>query len=130
LGFKVADYVETVEFLSDVWVDYVNGRCSIRKVIAEYNKHGFHANQDIPGNMYWEELFHASPNAKVILTVRDNTEVWNRSMISFMRKESSRLGNPGSWLFNRFTGLGWTSPKMLKMQELIRVSFLFSNFVF
>ena len=42
MGFKVADYVETVEFLSDVWVEYVNGRCSIRKVIAEYNKHGFH----------------------------------------------------------------------------------------
>jgi hypothetical protein len=34
--------VETVEFLSDVWVEYANGRCSIRKVIAEYNKHGFH----------------------------------------------------------------------------------------
>ena len=73
--------------------------------------------------MYWEELFHASPNAKVILTVRDNTEVWNRSMISFMKKESSKLGNPGSWLFNRFMELGWTSPKMLKMQQLTKVSF-------
>jgi len=42
LGFKVTDYVETAEFLSDVWVEYVNGKCSIRKVISEYNKHGFH----------------------------------------------------------------------------------------
>ena len=88
---------------------------------------GIIANQDIPGNMYWEELFHASPNAKVILTVRDNTEVWNRSMIGFMKKESSKLGNPGSGLFNRFMGLGWTSPKMLKMQELIRVSLIFKK---
>ncbi|CAG5082336.1 Oidioi.mRNA.OKI2018_I69.PAR.g10099.t1.cds [Oikopleura dioica] len=47
LGFKVADYVETTEFLSDVWVDYLEGRCPIRRVIEEYKKHGFQANQDI-----------------------------------------------------------------------------------
>ena len=57
LGFNVADFVETTEFLTDVWLDYVQGRCSIRKVIEEYQKHGFQANQDVPGNAYWEELF-------------------------------------------------------------------------
>ncbi|CAG5079281.1 Oidioi.mRNA.OKI2018_I69.PAR.g9215.t1.cds [Oikopleura dioica] len=119
LGFKVADYIETAEFLSEIWVEYINGRCSIHKVIEEYNKHGFQANQDIPGNLYWEELFHASPNAKVILTVRDSTEVWNRSMVNFMLQEAKRLGNPGFWLFHRFSSLGWTSPRMLNMLEII-----------
>jgi hypothetical protein len=123
LGFKVADYVETTEFLSEMWHEYINGKCSIKKVIDEYNKHGFQANQDIPGNMYWEELFNASPNAKVILTVRDSTEVWNRSLINFMRQECARFGNPGFWLFHRFSSLGWTSPKMLRMVDIVEVDF-------
>ena len=44
LGFKVADYVETTEFLSSIWVEYLEGKCSIRKVIAEYRKNGFQGN--------------------------------------------------------------------------------------
>jgi len=130
LGFKVADYVETAEFLSEVWHEYINGKCSIKKVIDEYNKQGFQANQDIPGNLYWEELFHASPNAKVILTVRDSTEVWNRSLINFMRQECARFGNPGFWLFHRFSSLGWTSPKMLRMVDIVEDTkrFFFGRF--
>merc|ERR1719276_717398 len=116
LGFKVADYVETVEFLSDVWVEYVNGRCSIRKVIAEYNKHGFQANQDIPGNMYWEELFHASPNAKVILTVRDNTEVWNKSFLGFLKQEYNLTWS--FWLNQRMITARWFGEKLGKMFDM------------
>ena len=41
LGYKVADVIETQEFLSDVWVEYLEGRCPIRRVIEEYKKHGF-----------------------------------------------------------------------------------------
>ena len=56
----------------------------IERVIEEYTSRGYTVNQDHPGNIYWEELFKASPNAKVILTVRDNVEVWNRSLLRFM----------------------------------------------
>jgi hypothetical protein len=129
----------------------LEGKCSIRKVIAEYHKNGFQgiflkseilkimkltfrrfflANQDIPGNIYWKELFHASPNAKVILTVRDSTQVWSRSLTRFMEQETSRHGNPGFWLFNRFMSLDWTSPNiknMLKMSEFIMKNHFFRN---
>ena len=90
----------------------------------------FLANQDIPGNIYWEELFHASPNAKVIMTVRDSTQVWSRSLTRFMEQETSRHGNPGFWLFNRFMSLGWTSPNiknMLQISEFIMKNHFFRN---
>ena len=41
LGYKVADYVETCEFLSEIWLDYLEGRCSIHRVIEKYKKYGF-----------------------------------------------------------------------------------------
>merc|ERR1711868_55801 len=76
LGYNVADYMETWEFLSIVWRDYVIGKASIDDVIAAYEKHGFDTNQDIPGNLLWHDLYQAmmkkDKNTKVILTVRDN----------------------------------------------------------
>ena len=32
LGYKVADYIETIEFLSHVWLEYMEGRVSIDQV--------------------------------------------------------------------------------------------------
>jgi len=124
LGFKVADFVETTEFLTGVWIDYVEGRCSIYKVIEEYQKHGFQANQDVPGNAYWEELFHASPNSKVIVTIRDSPKDWVRSVTNFQIQEARRMGNPGFWLFQRMRSSGWLSPRVSKVFDLIEVSLL------
>ncbi|CAG5104155.1 Oidioi.mRNA.OKI2018_I69.chr1.g1119.t1.cds [Oikopleura dioica] len=112
LGYKVADLSENIHFLSEVWYDYLKGHCSIHRVIEEYKKHGFEANQDVPGNVYWEELYHASPNAKVILTVRDSTEVWKNSFIPFLENVNKQFGNPGFWLYHRTIAMGWTSPNM------------------
>ena len=55
--YNVADYMETLEFLSEVWAKFVQGQVGIDAVIEEYHKHGFDVNQDIPGNVYWEELY-------------------------------------------------------------------------
>ena len=62
LGYNVADYMETLEFLSGTWLSYLRGEIGIDAVLAEYEKHGFDSNQDIPGNMLWEELYNASPS--------------------------------------------------------------------
>ena len=86
LGINVADYGETIFYLTEIWTQYLEGKVSIEEVIDEYTKLGFQANQDFPGNVYWEELFNASPNAKVILTVRDNADVWNKSFLNFLRQ--------------------------------------------
>ena len=110
LGYNVADYMETMEFLSIIWRDYLLGKglfsrfgiiknfriklASIDDVISEYEKHGFDTNQDIPGNLLWQDLYEAlikrDSNTKVILTIRDNDEVWWRSWCNFMKQEVSR----------------------------------------
>ena len=60
LGFQVADYLgtlkfqnfhcnsdfvtvllETVEYLSGTWLDYLNGEATIEDVLEEYKKYGF-----------------------------------------------------------------------------------------
>ena len=91
LGYKVADVFETVEFLAITWSEYFDGRISIDKVIEAYNDYEFDANQDFPGNACWEELYHASPKGtKVILTVRDSDEVWQKSIKNFWIQETKR----------------------------------------
>ena len=56
-------------------MNYFNGTGSIEEVLDAYDKKGFEANQDLPGNMLWEELYKASPKGtKVILTVRASDE--------------------------------------------------------
>ena len=63
----------------------------ISSINTTYEDHGFDANQDTPGNVYWEELYNASPKGtKVILTVRDSDEVWQRSLKGFFIQEMKR----------------------------------------
>ena len=65
--------METVEFLAIIWSEYFDRKISINKVLQAYDDYEFDANQDIPGNACWEELYHASPKGtKVILTIRDS----------------------------------------------------------
>ena len=64
LGFKVADWLETAEFLGETWRDYMDEKIEIKDVLDKYHQLGFEANQDLPGNFLWEELYHASPKGK------------------------------------------------------------------
>ena len=81
-GFKVADFMETIEFFAISWCEYFDGKLTIQDILRAYKDHGFDANQDFPGNVRWEELYNASPKGtKVILTVRDNEDVWLRNSI-------------------------------------------------
>ena len=57
IGYNVADFMETNEFLAISWTKYFDIKIGIEKVIEAYESHGFDANQDIPGNVYWEELY-------------------------------------------------------------------------
>ena len=68
-------------------MDFFEGRASIQKVLAAYDEHGFDTNQDIPGNMLWEEMYEASPKGtKVILTIRESDEKWWKSWCRFMQQ--------------------------------------------
>ena len=46
LGYNVADIAETYEHLLDVWMRYIEGKCSIDVVVNEYEKLGYHMNND------------------------------------------------------------------------------------
>ena len=74
LGYSVAYLFDTGKHLTHIWTKFIEEKCDISEVLAEYKKHNFQANQDFPGNFLWEDLYNASPDAKVILTVRDSDE--------------------------------------------------------
>ena len=44
------------EFLTEEWFNFANGG-SIQQVVQKYEKLGFDANQDWPGNYQWEVLY-------------------------------------------------------------------------
>jgi len=124
LGYNVCDFMETLEFASDIWEKYFHGQASIEDVLDVYDKHGFDANQDIPGNFLWEELYRASPpDTKVILTIRESEDKWWNSFFNFI------LGS-NMWNYRMTSAMaprGWMGPKfqsMFKVQRQIKNSYL------
>ena len=104
MGYNVADYVETADDLVFEWDDFFQRRTSFKPVIGEsqeifkiyhtvnlifkekYKKCGYNVNQDVPGNLKWKNLYDFSPDAKVILTVRDNVDKWKESVNGYMHQ--------------------------------------------
>ena len=81
--------MDTMTYLSKIWLKYLDGKATIAEVVAEYEKHGFDSCQDIPGNYHWKELYdHLGPDTKVILTVRDNADRWWNSYVGFFTQET------------------------------------------
>lgn len=72
LDYNVADMRENFLHLMPVYEKYFKQEASINDVLETYKNINCSVNQDWPSNMLWEELFNASPNAKVILTGKFN----------------------------------------------------------
>merc|ERR1712227_28815 len=123
LGYKVADYLETTGDLAREWNDFIYGKSTIKPVIEKYKKCGYQANQDVPGNFYWKDLYDASPDAKVILTVRDDVETWRNSWRTFMKQEYSRLGNPGFIIQTKINDWGLGGPEFSMMEANLTKAF-------
>jgi len=70
----------------------------------------------MPGNFLWEDLYTASPNAKVILTVRDNDKVWWKSLSSFFVAAAKLWSNPGYYIFNKLKDAQFGGVKQTKWQ--------------
>lgn len=80
LGYKTYDFFEQVEFLGDEFYDlFTKGKVPDFKALFE----DVDAITDNPGCLIFEELFEYFPNAKVILTVRDEEE-WLLSLRKHM----------------------------------------------
>ena len=54
-----------------------------------------------PGNLEWETLFKAIPDAKVILTVRDNEDSWYKSWVKYAISQVNKNG----WMTRRLAPL-------------------------
>lgn len=83
---------------------------------------GFNAAVDWPASLFWRELSEANPEALVLLSVRDNADVWWRSADATILVQARNALAP-DWneglslvaLFERFTGTEWwDDPAILK----------------
>ena len=93
LGFTVFDYDEHRDFHTDEWFDvYYEGK--LPDFASMYKD--VDAVTDIPPAFWFEEIYEAFPDAKVILSLRDSEEVWAKSWA----KQNEMLQSFGG-LFNR-----------------------------
>ena len=76
LGFTVFDHLEHYEFHFNEWVDlYCEGK--IPDFVAMYKD--IDAVIGLPASFWFEEIREAFPDTKVVLTLRDNEDVWVQS---------------------------------------------------
>lgn len=82
LGYKVYDFPEHVDIHADDWLAMYSGE-KTPDFVSMYE--GVDAVTDLPAAYWYEEILQAFPDAKVILTVRDNDEVWVQSWVKHLR---------------------------------------------
>ncbi|XP_078490451.1 uncharacterized protein LOC100176603 isoform X2 [Ciona intestinalis] len=77
LGYNVYDYMENFEFLEKEWkqICTVGGSTDLFRKMYE----NIDAVTDLPGCIFWDEILKAFPEAKVVLTMRENEDVWYKS---------------------------------------------------
>ena len=89
LGFIVYDFLEHREFHFNQWVDlYSEGK--MPDFVAMYR--GVDAVIALPAASWFEEIREAFPDARVILTLRDNEDVWAQSWANQMEFTASYGG--------------------------------------
>jgi hypothetical protein len=79
LGYRVYNFFDMLENYEnghlEMWNDFMEGR---REMDWQALYEGFDISSDIPSCIYWREQMEAFPDARVILTVRNLEEWWNR----------------------------------------------------
>ena len=56
------------------WMDFFKGKITIEQVCQKYDEEKCDVVVDGPSNYFWEEMAQYWPEAKIILTVRDNED--------------------------------------------------------
>jgi len=83
LGYRVYDAKETWSIMHDDWCDIFQGRKTIEEIAKIYESHNVDVLVDIPGSSFWRQFKQIWPDALVILTIRDNTDIWYKSFKDF-----------------------------------------------
>ena len=101
LGFTVYDWPEHSSIHCDEWLDiYYRGK--VPDFASMYE--GIDAVTDLPAAFWIEEIYEAFPDAKVVLNIRDNEDVWARSWEK-ERKMDNDLN--GCWFLTRMLLKWW-----------------------
>ena len=83
LGYKVYDAPETYTYMRKTWIKFFNGKITIEQVCQTYDQQDCDVVVDLPTNYFWREMAEYWPQAKIILTVRDDEE-----KVTFSRLDS------------------------------------------
>ena len=92
-----------LKFMSETWLKFLEGKIDAKAVLDKYKEQGsmnrpkpdvsetspwnpdkeqgFNVNQDIPGNMLWEELYAASPKGQKVSSkvIKGHSRSWKYS---------------------------------------------------
>nr|CAB3261762.1 uncharacterized protein LOC100177270 [Phallusia mammillata] len=88
LGYNNYDYLENYFYLHKEWLKIFDGSATnedIRKMFGDVD-----ALTDTPVCLYWEELHQAFPEAKIILTTRDE-DSWYKSLMKQLESANSNF---------------------------------------
>ena len=77
LGFTFYDWPEHQAIHGDEWLNIYRGRTP--DFVSMYE--GVDAVTDLPAACWFQEILEAFPDAKVVLTMRDNEDVWLKSWV-------------------------------------------------
>nr|XP_002125112.2 uncharacterized protein LOC100185828 [Ciona intestinalis] len=80
--------MENYEFCHDEWLKIASVGGSTEDFRSMYET--VDAVTDLPSAFLWEEILKAFPDSKIILTIRDNEDVWWNSAL----KQAKQLDNP------------------------------------
>ena len=106
LGFNVYDYFEHRSFHMNEWFDIL---CQGKTPDFTSMYKDVDAVTDIPPAIFFQEIYEAFPDAKVILSLRDNEEVWVQSWA----KQLEAFENGPVYTF------WWLTPILVKMLHLV-----------
>ena len=115
LGYNVYDCPEHFDLHVDEWLAIYCGE-KTPDFVAMYE--GVDAVTDLPPAFWYEEIFQVFPDARVILTVRDNDEVWMQSVLKHRRLLQ------GHCVYKFYSLLTLLSTKARKVRNLARLEFM------
>ncbi|XP_076805883.1 uncharacterized protein LOC143449531 [Clavelina lepadiformis] len=78
IGYNVYDHLENCLYLNKEWTKIITEGGTTEDFRRMFEN--VDAVTDIPGCYFWDEIHKAFPEAKIILTMRDDEDTWARSM--------------------------------------------------
>jgi len=81
LGYQTYHMIDVLENPDDahLWLGLHSGKMNGQQVTDNLVHRNYNASVDAPGALFWEQLYEANPDAKVILTIR-NFDKWYESV--------------------------------------------------